>query len=201
MTGPLPASTRPASSPDIIQASLISLAQQPPPTHTSPCKPSRRRSGRLWPPGAQGEHHLCTQVNHPPTEAPAALLDPRNQPPPHLRIPARPTLRWRRPERSPRDAWRWEAGGRKLGGAEFRRALIWAAAFTPRRCRVCREAGAVRSARNTGKPSRPPAIPHLTGRGRCASVARTARRARSGKDARREERDPGSRGSDPDSRG
>ena len=116
MTGPLPASTRPASSPDIIQASLISLAQQPPPTHTSPCKPSRRRSGRLWPPGAQGEHHLCTQVNHPPTEAPAARLDPRNQPPPHLRIPARPTLRWRRPERSPRDAWRWEAGGRKLGG-------------------------------------------------------------------------------------
>lgn len=50
------------------------------PTHTSPCnpEPSALRPSRAF--RGSGDHHLCMQVNHPPTEAPAARLDPRNQP-------------------------------------------------------------------------------------------------------------------------
>lgn len=116
MTGSLPASTRPAFSPGIIQASLIPLAQQPPPTHTSPCnpEPSALRPARAFRGSGRPSslHAGEPSANRGPSSSPG----PQKPAPSPSAHPARPTLRWRRPERSPRDAWSWEAGGRKWGG-------------------------------------------------------------------------------------
>ncbi|XP_025150095.2 uncharacterized protein LOC112587324 isoform X2 [Bubalus bubalis] len=88
MTGPLPASTRPASSPDVIQASLMPLAQQP--SHTRrPAIQSRRRSGQLGPPGCSGRLSSLHAGEPPTNRGPSSSPGPQETTPPSSAHPRR----------------------------------------------------------------------------------------------------------------